>query len=172
MGILSNNQTPPAVPANASPFPSDTVLGRMSRGGYKPTDTDLEELRKLAQSGNRADRRAAGKQLKKLGMEVPTATPASPVLLAAPTVAQENAPTNAAAPKIAPKKPALKKTSAGKTAPEKAAPEKAAPKKAAPKKAAPKKAAPKKAASQKAALAKKAATKKTTVKKSAGRKTR
>jgi hypothetical protein len=161
MGTLGDTHPRPPGPPNTTPFPSDSVLSRMARGAFKPTDADLEELRTLAQSGNRAERRAAGKQLKKLGIAVPAATPASPVVLPASDVADKHAavepraPVKATAQPATPANEAAKKAAPKKTAPKKAPPKKAAPKKAAPKKAAPKKAAPKKAAPRKTATKKK-----------------
>jgi len=174
MGILGDSHTQPGGPPNPSQFPSDSVLGRVARGGYKPTDVDLEELRKLAQSGNRAERRAATKHLKKQGIVAPPAEPRAPVVMPVDTApapieqarakpaattqrppakqrAAEQAPVKqAAASKPAPRKAPAKEAAASKAPPKKAAARKAAPKKPAPVKAAPKKTAAKKAAVKKA----------------------
>jgi hypothetical protein len=165
MGKRGDLNPRPPVPPNTSPFPIDGVLGRTTRGDYKPTDADIEELHKLAQGGNRAERRAATKQLKKLGIALPAA-PASPVVMSAPAVANKA---------VRAEPPASVKTVARKDAPKEAVPKEAVPKKTAPKKAAPKKAVAKKAAAPKKAAPVKAqpgktTTKKTAVKKSASRK--
>src|SRR5687767_12352899 len=78
MGIVGQDNQPPG--EGRSPFPDDSVLGRLQRGNYKATDEDVEELRKLAKIGNRAERRAAGKYLKKHGVTPPKATPKAPIV--------------------------------------------------------------------------------------------
>jgi hypothetical protein len=134
MGTRGDVNPQPPGPPKTSRFPIDSVLGRTARGDYKSTDADLQELHRLAQSGNRAERRAAAKQLKKLGIAAPAAA-AAPVVMSAPAVADKAVPTEP--------------PPSGKTAAQKAAPKKAGPKKAVPKKADPKQAAPKKAAVKK-----------------------
>src|SRR5688500_10011640 len=174
------------LPGDRSPFPDDSVLGRLQRGNYQATDEDLEELRKLAKIGNRAERRAAGRYLKKHGVKPPEATPKAPIVnpaeddVAPPPVMKQSprpvAPAQAAAakpaapPRTAPPKPAPPKAAPQKAAPQKAAAKPAPAKKAAAKKAAPKKAAAKKSAPKKAA-AKKAPAKKSAPKKSGSKKT-
>ena len=179
------------LPGDRSPFPDDSVLGRLQRGNYQATEEDLEELRKLAKIGNRAERRAAGRYLKKHGVKPPEATPKAPIVnpaeddVAPPPVMKQSPrpvpPAQAAAAKpVAPAKTAPPKAAPPtKAAPQKAAPQKAAAKpapaktagakKAAPKKAAAKKSAPKKAAAKKAP-AKKSAPKKSGSKKTAAKK--
>jgi hypothetical protein len=99
MGIFGDTHPQPGGLPTTSPFQSDSVLSRLARGDYKPTDEDLEELRRLAQNGNRADRRAAAKQLKRLGIAAPQpAPPRSPVVM--PEVAAD-APGDGAEPAAA-----------------------------------------------------------------------
>lgn len=158
MGMLKQNHPQSGGPPNPSQFGSDSVLGRMARGGYKPTDTDLEEVRQLAQTGNRAERRAAAKHLKKHGIAAPVAAPRAPVVM--PAVEEVEAPRQTAAPPPVQEKPAAKKV--------KAAAKKAAVKKTPAKKAVAKTAVAKKAPAKKAA-AQKAPVKKTTAKKAAAK---
>jgi hypothetical protein len=174
---------------------SESVLGRVQRGNYKPTESDLEELRQLAETGNRADRRAAARALKKHGVVPPEPSPKAPVVnVIEPTVSEvavqqkppvprpqrveapaKPAQPHAAAPKSAGPQPepgrkaVVKKAAAGKTTPVKTATKKAAAKAAPAKKAGAKKAAPKKAAGKKA-VAKKTPAKKTPAKKAGTKK--
>lgn len=62
-------------------FPADSVLARLAAASYKPTEVDLAELNQVARTGNRAERRAAAKHLKKYGMAAPVATPRAPVVV-------------------------------------------------------------------------------------------
>jgi hypothetical protein len=189
MGILGDTYTQPGEPPHTS-FPSDSVLGRMARGGYKPTDADLAELHRLAQSGNRAERRAAARHLRKQGIAAPTPAPKAPLVI--PVVTQSAKHVESAAP---PKAQARKETQAKKEPPTQAEPVKQGPlskaplekeavkeaaarkpsrprtpgKKAAAKKAAPRKGRPAKAATKKTAV-KKPAVKKPAVKKTPVRK--
>jgi hypothetical protein len=168
MGIVK--QDSPLLPGDAggaSPFQTDNVLSRVTRGNYKATDEDLAELRNLAKHGNRADRRAAGRFLKKLGERPPEAAETrvpvrvEPVTPVAETAAQRT-PARTTSPQgtAAQKKPAHKpvqKAEAPKPSVKKAPAKKAAAKKAPVKKAAAKKAPAKKAAARKAPAKKSAA---------------
>src|SRR5262245_25147441 len=130
MGILGDIHPQPGGPPNTSPFPSESVLSRMARGDFKASEADLEELLSLAQTGNRAERRAAGKYLKKQGIAVPQAAPRTPTVLPADAPTE---PTHAQAPKkrAAKQEPAAPTKAIKKAAPKKAAPAARAPGKAA-----------------------------------------
>jgi hypothetical protein len=186
MGILGDIYPQPGAPPNPSLFPGDSVLGRMARGSYKPTDADLAELHKLARSGNRAERRAAARHLKKQGIATPPAAPRAPVVMPVvpATATGERAPAESAAPAKAQDRTAMKeppkqaqaskqspqsKASHDKAAGKEAAARKPSPKKTPRKKVAAKKAAPRKRAAGRAAT-KKTAMKKTAVKKASARK--
>jgi colicin import membrane protein len=195
MGIYGDTHQQPVGPVKTSPFSSDSVLDRMTRGDFKPTEADLQELRKLAQNGNRAERRAAARHLKKQGIATPApAAPRAPVVMPPPEAAevkpraakQEPAkqaqPHKPSAPPIAakekpkaiekpkaPEKPGAKETPRAKEAAAEGLWSRiTGGTKAVAKKTAAKKAAPKKAASKTRAPTK--ATKTTAVKKTAAKK--